>query len=173
MLCKISCCYCNGLNIVPVTVEVNVSDGISFFLVGLPDNAVKESQQRISCALSSYGYRIPGKKIIINLAPANVKKSGSAYDLPIAIGILNASKQIHVTCLDEFVIMGELALDGTLRNVSGALPIIIYAKENGFKGCILPYESALEGCEIDGISVFGVKNLEEARSEERRVGKEC
>ncbi len=159
MLCKIYCAYGRGLEVFTVTVEVDVSEGIAFYLVGLPDNAVKESQQRISCALAQYKYRIPGRKIVINLAPANLKKGGSAFDAAIAIGIIQASGQVSFNNLDDFVILGELALDGTLRPVKGALPIIIHAKQMGFKGCILPYESAIEGCEIDGITLFGARTI--------------
>ena len=144
-----------------VTVEVDVSDGINFFMVGLADNAVKESQQRIGSAISKFGYRIPGKKIIINLAPANIRKEGTAYDLAIAIAIISASGQASFESLDDFLIMGELALDGSLRPISGALPIILHAKECGYKGCILPLGSAIEGAEIEGITVFGAKNFKE------------
>lgn len=159
MLCKVFCACCKGLEVVTVTVEVDVCDGISFFLVGLPDNAVKESQQRISSALSRYGYRIPGKRIVINLAPANIRKEGSAFDVAIAIGIITASGQISLERPEDFLILGELALDGSLRPVIGALPIVLHAKECGFKGCILPAASALEGVEIDGITIFAAETI--------------
>ena len=161
MLCRVYCACSKGLDVFTITVEVDVSGGISFFLVGLPDNAVKESQQRISCALARYGYKIPGKKIIINLAPANLKKEGSAFDLAIAIGIIQASEQIEFVNPQKFLILGELALDGSLRAISGALPIILHAKKEGFTGCILPYDSAIEGREIDDFTIFGADNLEE------------
>src|SRR5574344_117403 len=159
MLCKVYCACCSGLDAVTVTVEVEVTDGIQFFLVGLPDSAVKESQQRIGSALNHYGFRIPGKKIVINMAPANIHKTGSSFDAAIAIGIICGSDQLSVDCLKDFFIMGELALDGTLRPVQGALPIIIHAQQQGFKGCILPMASAMEGAEIDGITVFGADNI--------------
>lgn len=161
MLCKVYCACSKGLDVFTITVEVDVSSGISFYLVGLPDNAVKESQQRISCALSKYGYKIPGKKIIVNLAPANLKKEGSAFDLAIAIGIIQASEQVEFINPQKFLILGELALDGSLRAIKGALPIILHAKDEGFAGCILPYDSAIEGREIDNFTIFGADNLRE------------
>lgn len=159
MLCKIYCACCNGLEVNTVTIEVAVSDGIQFFLVGLPDSAVKESQQRICSALECYGYRIPGKKIVINMAPADLRKEGSAFDAAIAIGILTASGQITPVNLESFFILGELALDGSLRPIQGALPIIIQAKQEGFKGCILPTASALEGSEIEDITIYKANTL--------------
>lgn len=162
MLCKVYCACCNGLEVTTVTVEVSVTDGIRFFLVGLPDNAVKESQQRIESALQCYGFRIPGKRITINLAPANIRKEGSAFDVPIAVGILCASRQLDESVgekLKDFIILGELALDGNLRDIPGALPIIIHAMEQGFKACILPPGSAMEGAEIEGITVYSAQNF--------------
>lgn len=157
MLCKVYCACCNGLEVTTITVEVSVTDGIQFFLVGLPDSAVKESQQRIESTFAVNGFRMPGKRITINLAPANIRKEGSAFDVTLAIGILCASGQLPesvVQTLNSFLILGELALDGTLREIPGALPIIVHAQEQGFKGCILPSSSAMEGAEIEGISVF-------------------
>ncbi len=145
-----------------VTVEVNVSQGINFYLVGLPDNAVKESQQRISAALKNIGYKVPGKQITINLAPANMRKEGSAYDLPIAIGILAASEQIKAEHVHKYVIMGELALDGELRPIKGALSIAINAKKEGFKGIILPTINAREAAVVEGLEVYGINNITEA-----------
>lgn len=159
MLSKVYCACCRGLEVTTVTVEVDISDGICFYMVGLADSAVRESQQRISSALGKYGYRIPGKKIIINLAPANLKKEGSALDAAIALGIMNASGQLQIEYLEDFIIMGELALDGTLRSIDGALPIAIHAAEEGFKGCILPKESAYECADIEGTTVFAAENL--------------
>lgn len=161
MLKKVFCASCKGLEVTTVTVEVEVTDGICFYLVGLADNAIKESQQRIGSALGKFGYRIPGKKIIINLAPANLRKEGSAFDAAIAIGILAASGQIESNWTEEFIIMGELALDGTLRPIDGALPIAIHAAEKGFKGCILPKESAAECSEVDGTTIFFAQTLED------------
>ncbi|MEG0518238.1 MAG: YifB family Mg chelatase-like AAA ATPase [Bacteroidales bacterium] len=161
MLCKVFCACCKGLDPLTITVEVDVCDGISFFLVGLPDIAVKESQQRISSALGRYGYRIPGKRIVVNLAPANVKKEGSAFDVAIAMGIISASGQATFPNPEDFLILGELALDGSLRPVTGALPIILHARDCGFKGCILPAESAVEGAEIEGITVFAAESVKD------------
>ena len=161
MLSKVYCASCKGLEATTVTVEVEVSDGICFYLVGLADNAIKESQQRIGSALGKFGYRIPGKKIIINLAPANLRKEGSAFDAAIAIGILTASGQIETRWNEDFLIMGELALDGSLRPIDGALPIAIHAAEKGFKGCILPKESASECSEVDGTTIFYAQTLED------------
>jgi magnesium chelatase family protein len=159
MLRKVYCASCRGLEVTTVTVEVEVTDGICFYLVGLADNAVKESQQRIGAALGRYGYRIPGKKIIINMAPANLRKEGSAFDAAIAIGIVAASGQLESDWLDDFLILGELALDGSLRGVNGALPIAVHAAQEGFKGCILPKESAGECADVEGITIFAAENL--------------
>ena len=135
----------SGIHATTITIEVDVTAGIKFFLVGLPDNAVKESEQRIRAALQNNGYRIPGKKIIINMAPADIKKEGSSYDLPLAIGILSASGQMKSGIISDYIIMGELSLDGSLHHIKGALPIAIKAREEGFKGIILPKENAREG----------------------------
>jgi magnesium chelatase family protein len=155
---------CIGVEAITVTVEVDVSDGICFHLVGLPDSAVRESQQRITTALGTIGARIPGKRIIVNMAPADLKKEGSSFDLGIALGILAASGQYTFSNLEDFMIMGELALDGSLRPVSGALPVAEHARESGFKGCIFPLESAAEAVEIGGIDVFGARSLSEVIS---------
>ena len=159
MLRKVYCASCRGLEVTTVTVEVEVTDGICFYLVGLADNAVKESQQRIGAALGRYGYRIPGKKIVINMAPAILRKEGSAFDAAIAIGIVAASGQLESDWLDDFLILGELALDGSLRGVNGALPIAVHAAQEGFKGCILPKESAAECADVEGITIFAAENL--------------
>ncbi len=149
----------SGIEATLVTIEGNVDKGINFLLVGLPDSAVKESQQRISSALNVYGYKIPGKKIVINMAPADLRKEGSAYDLPLAIGILASSEQISSNIVGDYVIMGELSLDGSIRSVKGALPIALEAKRQGFKGVILPQENAKEAAIVSGIEVYGVKNI--------------
>ena len=164
MLRRTFCATCLGVDAITVVVEVDVTVGISFHLVGLPDSAVRESQQRIGTALTSVGARIPGKKIIVNMAPADLKKEGSSFDLAIAVGILAATGQYSFCNLNEFMILGELALDGSLRPVSGALPIAEHAKKEGFKGCIFPGSSAGEAAEIDGIDVFGADNLNEVIS---------
>ena len=159
MLSKVYCAACKGIDVTTVTVEVDISEGISFHLVGLADNAVKESQQRIGSALGKIGYRIPGKKIIINMAPANLRKEGSSFDTAIAIGIIMANRQQEFEWAEHFMVLGELALDSTLRQISGALPIAIHAAQQGFKGCILPKESAQECAQVDGITIFGAENL--------------
>ena len=149
-----------GIIATTVTVEVAVEQGINFFLVGLPDNAVKESHQRISSALNAYGYKIPGKKIVINMAPADIKKEGSAYDLTLAVGILASSEQIsNPDRLKEYLIMGELSLDGSVRPIKGALPIAMQAKQEGFKGFILPKANAKEAAIVQGLEVLGVDNI--------------
>jgi len=161
MLVKAFGSACCGIDALTVTIETDVSVGINFFLVGLPDNAVRESQQRISTAFESLGLRMPGRKVVINMAPADLRKEGSAYDLPIALSILAASEQIRAPELSSFVCMGELALDGRLRPISGALSIAIHAKAEGFKGCIFPIESAHEAAAIEGIAIYGATHLSE------------
>lgn len=150
-----------GVEATTVTVEVNVDSGIGYHLVGLPDNAIKESNFRIAAALQNNGYKIPGKKIIINMSPADLRKEGSAYDLTLAIGILSASKQINSPNLEEYLIMGELSLDGNLQPIKGALPIAIKAREEGFKNFILPKQNAKEAAIVDGLNVFGVDNIKQ------------
>ncbi len=151
-----------GVDAITITVEVNISGGINFHLVGLPDSAVKESQQRIDAALSNNGFKLPGKKITINMAPADIRKEGSAYDLPLALGILAASTQISAPHLENYLIMGELSLDGGLQPIRGALPMVIKARDDGFKAFILPIQNAREAAVVDGIDVFGVESLTEA-----------
>lgn len=151
-----------GVEALTITIEVNIGKGAKFFLVGLPDNAVKESHQRISAALKNNGYRIPVKEITINMAPADIRKEGSAYDLPIAIGILAASGQIiSDENIGKYIIMGELSLDGILRPIKGALPIAVKAKEEGYKGVILPKDNAEEAAIVDGIDVIGISEINE------------
>ena len=150
-----------GVNATTITIEVNIENGINFFLVGLPDNAVKESQQRIDAALKNNGYKLPGKKIVINMAPADIRKEGSAYDLPIAIGIMAARELVASELLDNYVIMGELSLDGSVQPIKGALPIAIEAKKNGFKGVILPIANAKEAAIVSGIDIYGVENIKQ------------
>lgn len=148
-----------GINAIPITVEVNIDQGVNFSMVGLPDNAVKESHQRIEAAFRNNGFKLPGKKIVVNLAPADIRKEGSSYDLPIAIGILAASEQIRHECVHEYIIMGELSLDGSLQPVKGALPIAIEARQKGFKGFILPMANAREAAIVSNLDVYGVENL--------------
>ena len=151
----------NGIHATTITIEVDVTAGIKFFLVGLPDNAVKESEQRIRASLQNNGYRIPGKKIIINMAPADIRKEGSAYDLPLAIGILAASGQMKSNKISDYIIMGELSLDGGLQHIKGALPIAVKAREEGFKGIILPKENAREAAIVSDLEVLGVDNIKQ------------
>lgn len=151
-----------GVSAVPVAVEVSVDNGIGFHLVGLPDSAVKESQQRIETALKIYGYKIPGRKVVVNMAPADIRKEGSAYDLTLAIAILAASEQIAGgESLDDYYIIGELSLDGTLQPIRGALPIALEARKNGKKGVILPAQNAREAAIMDGVAVYGVSNIKQ------------
>ncbi|MBN1251469.1 MAG: YifB family Mg chelatase-like AAA ATPase [Bacteroidales bacterium] len=151
----------HGIDAITITIEVNILQGINFFLVGLPDSAVKESQQRVDSALRQCGFKIPGKKVVINMAPADIRKEGSAYDLPIAIGILAANADINSENVDKYMIMGELSLDGSLQPIKGALPIAIRAREDGFKGFILPKENANEAAVVDKLEVYGVENIKE------------
>jgi len=148
-----------GIDAVTVTIEVNVSRGIRFFLVGLPDIAVKESQQRIESALRTLGFHWPGKQVVINMAPADIRKEGSSYDLPLAAGILAADEKIVKGELESYVIMGELSLDGTLQPVKGVLPISLRAREEGFKGVIVPVKNAREAAVVSGLDVYGMEKL--------------
>ena len=161
MLVYIHGAKCIGIKAVPVTVEVEISMGIGIHLVGLADAAVKESLLRTVTALQARGFHIPGKKIVINLAPADMHKQGSGYDLAIALGIIAASSQRLLPGLDKYIIMGELGLDGSIRGVSGTLPMVELAMERGFRGCILPEESALEAVDYTQTKVFGVQTLED------------
>ena len=164
MLADIHGARCIGIKAIPVTVEVDMTSGIGIHLVGLADTAVKESLLRTISALQFLQYRIPGKKIVINLAPADIKKKGSGYDVPIAIGIIAASAQETMPDAGRYVMMGELGLDGSVRKVPGALPAVEMAADLGFKGCILPEESAAEAIEFGRIPVYGVKTLDEVIS---------
>jgi len=148
-----------GIDAVTITIEVNVSQGVRFFLVGLPDVAVKESQQRIESAIRTLGYHWPGRQVVVNMAPADIRKEGSAYDLPLAAGILAADGKISGKDLESFVIMGELSLDGTLQPVRGVLPIALRAREEGFRGVILPSKNAREAAVVNGLQVFGLEKL--------------
>ena len=161
MLTKIFGSAVFGVEATTVTVEVNVDKGIGYHLVGLPDNASKESNCRIAAALKNNGYKIPGKKITINMAPADLRKEGSAYDLTLALGILAASGQIQHPEIENYLIMGELSLDGSVQPIKGALPIAIKALEEGFKGFILPKENAKEAGIVENLEVYGVENIQE------------
>lgn len=161
MIEKVIGCALEGIEAQKVEVEVNVSRGAKFLLVGLPDNAVKESHYRISAALKNIGFKIPVKEIIINLAPADLKKEGSAYDLPIALGILCASGQIKLGLFKDYVVMGELSLDGTLRPVRGVLSMAIKAKKLGMKGIIIPSNNLEEASLVKGLNIIGVNSLQQ------------
>ncbi|MDQ6815439.1 MAG: YifB family Mg chelatase-like AAA ATPase [Bacteroidota bacterium] len=151
-----------GVEAINITIEVNVSEGQGYFLVGLPDGAIKESQQRIDSAIKDNGYRMPRIKIVVNMAPADIKKSGSAFDLPIALGILGASEQIeNVEALKDYVVMGELSLDGAIQPIKGALPIAIQARKEGFKGLIVPKANEREAGMVNNLAVYGVTHLKE------------
>src|SRR5690606_4966730 len=150
-----------GIEATTLTVEANISTGAHYYIVGLPDNAVKESLQRIESAIMTKGYRMPRQKIVVNMAPADIRKEGSAYDLSIAVGILAASDQISNTSLDAYLILGELSLDGSIQPVKGALPIAVQALKDGFKGIILPLANAREAAVVRGLQVLGVRHLGE------------
>ncbi|HNQ11925.1 MAG TPA: YifB family Mg chelatase-like AAA ATPase [Bacteroidia bacterium] len=164
MLIKTFASAVYGINATTITVEVNVSTGMKFFMVGLPDNAVKESQQRVIAAIKNIGLKFPGKKIVVNMAPADIKKEGSAYDLPIAIGILAASEQVNESKLAEYIMMGELSLDGTLQSIKGTLPIAIQAQKEGYKGMIVPKANAAEAAIVEGLEIMGMEHLSEVVS---------
>ncbi|MDY0200410.1 MAG: YifB family Mg chelatase-like AAA ATPase [Tenuifilaceae bacterium] len=150
-----------GIKATTITIEVSVSQGINFFLVGLPDSAVRESQQRIATAFESIKQKMPKKRVVINMAPADIRKEGAAYDLPLAVGIMAASGIVTSTLLGELVIMGELSLDGTLNPIKGILPIAIQAREEGFTGLIVPKNNAREAAVVNDLNVYGVENLNE------------
>ena len=150
-----------GVNAMPVTVEVSLGDGVGFFMVGLPDSAVKESAQRIASAFEEMGFKVPGKRFTVNLAPADLKKEGSAYDLTIAVGMLGAAGLVNADMFDRYVIMGELGLDGSLRPIKGVLPIAIEARGRHCKGIIVPVENAREAAIVNKLEVYGARSLKE------------
>ena len=151
----------SGIDALVVTMEVNITPGIRFSIVGLPDSAVKESEQRIESAIHENKWRYPMQKIVINMAPADIRKEGSAYDLPLAVGVLAASGQCPTDMLDRYMIMGELQLDGALRPVKGVLPMALKAKADGFEGFILPQDNAKEAAVVSGLKVYGAKTLKD------------
>lgn len=161
MLVKTYGAAVHGIDATIVTIEVNVSQGIQFFLVGLPDNAVKESHKRIISALQHNNLKIPRMQVVINMAPADIRKEGSAYDLPLAIGIMGANATIKADEIDKYVIMGELSLDGSLKPIKGVLPIAIKARKEGFKGFILPKENSREAAVVDDLEIYGVENIQQ------------
>ena len=160
-LCRTFSATCIGLDVVRVTVEVSISPGVGVFLVGLPDNAVRESLLRVTTAMQRNGFSIPGRKTVVNMAPADIKKEGSGYDAAIAVAMLTASGQMFFPNPDKFLIMGELALDGRLRKIRGALPVAVKAAEMGFRALVLPRESAAEASWAENIKVYGVSDLQE------------
>jgi magnesium chelatase family protein len=161
MLVKVFGSAVYGVNATTITVEVNLETGLKFFLVGLPDNAVKESQLRVRAAIKNIGMRFPGKRITVNMAPADIRKEGSAYDLPIAMGILAGSGQVSADKLSRYLLMGELSLDGKLQSIRGALPIALQARNEGFSGMILPRANAREAGMVSDFEVIGADTLEE------------
>ncbi|QOI98722.1 MAG: YifB family Mg chelatase-like AAA ATPase [Flammeovirgaceae bacterium] len=162
MLAKTYGCAVQGVEARKITVEVRVGQGLRFHMSGLPDTAVKESEHRVESAIKQFQFFMPREKTVVNLAPADIRKEGSAYDLPIALCILQASGQVTIDQLEDYLIMGELALDGTLRPIKGVLPIAIQAHKESFKGFILPKDNAREAAIVDGLNVYGVSSLKEA-----------
>jgi magnesium chelatase family protein len=163
MLSRVCSAAVNGIDAYPVEVEVNAGYGDTLIvIVGLPDAAVKESRDRVSTALSNSGFKFPMGRTTINLAPADVKKEGPSFDLPIALGILAASEQMETDQLDNFIAVGELALTGAVRSCKGVLPIAIRAKQEGRTGVLVPAENAAEAAVVDGLQVIPIQNLREA-----------
>ncbi|MBK8145488.1 MAG: YifB family Mg chelatase-like AAA ATPase [Bacteroidetes bacterium] len=161
MMVKLFASAVYGVDAITISTEVDVLDGLKFFVVGLPDNAVKESQHRVESALKNNGYRFPRIKVIVNLSPADIKKSGSAFDLPIAIGILGATEQVRIDDLQKYIIMGELSLDGSILPIKGALPIAIQARKEGFEGLFVPIQNAREAGMVNNLPVFGISHINE------------
>jgi magnesium chelatase family protein len=163
MLVKVFGSAVHGVDAITITIEVDATAGgqTGYFIVGLPDNAVKESIERIVSAIKNNGFERPRTKILVNMAPADIRKAGSAYDLPIALGMLAASKQLPTEALGDYIIMGELSLDGSLQPIKGALPMAIQARSEGFKGMILPKENAREAALVNNLKVYGVSHIRE------------
>ncbi|WP_085537547.1 YifB family Mg chelatase-like AAA ATPase [Massilibacteroides vaginae] len=161
MLVKSYAAAVQGISATIVTIEVSCTKGIQFFLVGLPDVAVRESHERIISAFQVSGYKFPRSRIVVNMAPADIRKEGSAYDLPLALGILAAAEEIDAERLENYMMMGELSLDGSLQPVKGVLPIAIKAREEGFKGLIVPKQNAREAAVVDNLEVYGVETIKE------------
>ena len=159
MLVKTYAAALQGINALTVTVETVVQPGVMFCIVGLPDTSVKESQERVRAAITQSGYKMPRMSTVINLAPADVRKEGSAYDLPIAVSLLVGSGLIKTAELDKYMIMGELSLDGSVMAVKGVLPMAIEARARGFKGIIVPSANVTEAAVVNKLDVYGVENL--------------
>lgn len=162
MIAKTYACTLLGVDATIITLEVNIISGTKFFIVGLPDNAVKESQQRVESALKHCKYTMPRKRVVVNLAPADLRKEGASYDLPIALCVLKASEQLQTDQMEHYLILGELALDGQLRPIRGVLPMAIEARNRGFKGFILPKENASEAAIVNNLDIIGVEHIQEA-----------
>jgi magnesium chelatase family protein len=162
MLVKVFGSAVYGVDAITITIEVDTPGGqLGYFIVGLPDNAVKESTERVLSAIMNSGYNRPRAKMVVNMAPADIKKAGAAYDLPIAIGFLGATEQLHLEHLLEYVIMGELSLDGSVRPIKGALPIAIQTRAEKFKGLFVPKENAREAALVNNLDVYGVEHIKE------------
>lgn len=161
MMVKLYASAVYGVEAITITTEVDVLDGLKFFVVGLPDNAVKESQHRVESALKNNQYRFPRIKVVVNLSPADIRKSGSAFDLPIAIGILAATEQVKHEQLDKYIIMGELSLDGSILPIKGALPIAIQARKEGFEALFVPKQNEREAGLVNNLKVYGISHINE------------
>ncbi len=161
MMIKLFASAVYGVEAITITTEVDVLEGLKFFVVGLPDNAVKESQHRVESAIKNNHYRFPRIKIVVNLSPADIRKSGSAFDLPIAIGILAATEQVKADKLHQYIMMGELSLDGTILPIKGALPIAIQARKEGFEGLFVPVQNAREAGMVNNLKVYAVSHINE------------
>ena len=148
-----------GIDAIKVEVEVTVDWGSGFMVIGLPDTAVKESAERVRCAIQQAGYDFPGKKVMVNMTPADIKKEGSAYDLPLAIGVLAGDEKVSPERLDRYMLMGELSLDGSLRPIKGALPMAILARELKLDGFIVPRDNALEAAVVNNLDILAVDNI--------------
>jgi len=159
MLVKTYSCAVRGIEATKIAIEVNVTQGIRFFIVGLADHAIRESQQRIELALTNTGFGWPRFRVVINLAPADIRKEGTHFDLPLAIGILAATHQVSSALLGDYLALGELSLDGSVMPVRGVLPMVLMAREEGFRGVIVPYKNAGEASVVDGIEVVTVSDL--------------
>ena len=159
MLSKTYCAAVNGLNVTPVTVEVNITRGVQYHLTGLGDNAVKESRDRIAAAIPNSGFQFPASEVTVNLAPADLRKEGSSFDLPVAIGILAAQGNVQPDLLSQYMLVGELSLDGTLQPVRGCLPIAICARKEKYKGLIVPKQNVREAAVVNNLDVYGMESL--------------
>jgi len=159
MLARAIAAAVHGIDAIKVEIEVTVDWGTGFMIIGLPDTAVKESAERVRCAMQQTGYEFPGKSVVINMSPADIKKEGSAYDLPLAVGILAADEKINPDKLNRYMLMGELSLDGSLRPIKGALPMAILARQLQLDGFIVPRANALEAAVVNNLDIYGVDNV--------------